>query len=126
MRSGWSLYKYEGQWYKQKFVEAILSDNKLAIDIAAEEGDTVTVTAVSTDGVTYKGDYRYREGSYSNGEVSLERYRGPSGDILAGEWQDARGSPHASRPKRASNFATTARPALPAPRRTSALARTRS
>jgi hypothetical protein len=91
MRSGWSLYKYEGQWYKQEFIEAILSDNKLAIDIAAKEGDTVTVTAVSTDGVRYKGDYRYREGSYSNGEVSLERYRGPSGDILAGEWQEAGG-----------------------------------
>ena len=91
MRSGWSLYKYEGQWYKQEFVEAVLSDNKLAIDIAVKEGDTVTVTAVSTDGVTYQGDYRYREGSYSNGEVSLERYQGPSGDILAGEWREAGG-----------------------------------
>jgi len=52
MRSGWSLYKYEGQWYKQEFVEAILSDNKLAIDIAAEDGDTVTATAGPTDGGT--------------------------------------------------------------------------
>ena len=45
MRSGWSLYQYEGQWYKHDFAEAILSDNKLAIDIPVEEGDTVTVTA---------------------------------------------------------------------------------
>lgn len=90
-RSGWSLYEYEGQWYKHEFAEAMLSDKKLTIDIAVDEGDTVTVTAVSTDGITYKGDYRYREGSYSNGEVSLERYRGPSGDILAGEWQEAGG-----------------------------------
>src|SRR2546430_17483843 len=77
MRSGWSLYKYEGQWYKQKFVEAILSDNKLAIDIAAEEGDTVTVTAVSTDGVTYKGDYRYREGSTRTAKCRLSDIGGP-------------------------------------------------
>jgi hypothetical protein len=91
MRSGWSLYKYEGQWHKHDFTEAILDANKLAIDIAVEEGDTVTVTAVSTDGVKYKGDYRYREGSYSNGEVWFERYRGTLGDILAGEWREAGG-----------------------------------
>lgn len=91
VRTGWSLYEYEGEWYKHQFVEAILSDNKLAIDIPVEEGDTVAVTAVSTDGVTYEGDYRYREGSYSNGEVSLERYRGPSGDLLSGEWREAGG-----------------------------------
>mgnify|MGYP001579194464 CR=1 FL=1 len=91
MRSGWSLYKYEGQWFKHECPEAILSENKLAIDIAVEEGETVTVTAVSTDGVRYKGDYRYREGSYSNGEVSLERFKGPTGDVLVGEWREAGG-----------------------------------
>jgi len=91
MPSGWTLYQYEGRWFEKEFDEAELSDNRLVVDIEADEGDTVTVTAVSKDGATYKGDYRYREGSASNGEVWFERYRGPAGDVFVGEWREAGG-----------------------------------
>ncbi|MBI4401188.1 MAG: hypothetical protein HY581_06115 [Nitrospirae bacterium] len=91
MRSGWSLYHYEQQWYRHELADAQLSDSRLTFDINVEDGDVVTVTAISTDGMTYKGDYRYREGSYSNGEVCLERYKGPAGDVLVGEWREAGG-----------------------------------
>lgn len=91
MRRGWTLYQHEGRWCEAVFSEAEVSDTRLVVDIEAEEGDTITVTATSTDGARYRGDYRYREGSYSNGEVSLERYRGPSGDLFVGERREAGG-----------------------------------
>lgn len=91
MRNGWSLYHYEGQWHRHEFQEADLSDTKLTLEITIEDGDTVTVTASSRDGVRYQGDYRYREGSYSNGEVLFERFKGPAGDVLVGEWREAGG-----------------------------------
>ncbi len=91
MRKGWSLYQYEGHWHRHEFQGSSLSDTKLAIEIAIEDGETVTVTASSGDGVRYRGDYRYREGSYSNGEVFFERYKGPAGDLLVGEWREAGG-----------------------------------
>jgi len=91
MGNGWSLYHYEGQWHRHEFHEASLSDSKLVIEIAIEDGETVTVTASSRDGVRYQGDYRYREGSYSNGEVLFERFKGPAGDVLVGEWREAGG-----------------------------------
>jgi hypothetical protein len=37
----------------------------------------------------YTGDYRYREGSNSNGDVQLERYKGPTGDVFVGEWSES-------------------------------------
>ena len=88
MPDGWSLSKYDGRWSEEAFSDGLLSDTKLVIDLD-REGDTVTVTAVSTDGVMYKGDYRYREGSHSNGDVQLERYKGPTGDVFVGEWSES-------------------------------------
>ena len=81
---GWSLYKHDGEWHEAEVPQADISDAKLALDIEAE-GDTVAVMATSTDGVRYTGDYRYRDGSYSNGEVSFDRYKGPAGDVFVGE-----------------------------------------
>ena len=88
---GWSLYKYEEQWFEHELVEGELSDRKLTFDLDVEEGDRVMVTAVSADGSRYQGDYRYREGSYSNGEVAFDRYRGPGGEVFVGEWHEAGG-----------------------------------
>ena len=82
----WSLSQYGGKWHQDELSQATISDTKIVIDIELkEEADTVTVTATSTDGVRYKGDYRYHEGSDSNGEVYFERYKGPSGEVLVGE-----------------------------------------
>lgn len=93
MGAGWSLSKYEGQWHEEACLEAFVTDAKLSLEIEdRDEGDTVSVTAVSTDGIQYRGDYRYREGSQSNGEVSLERYKGPMGDVFIGVWKEAGGS----------------------------------
>ena len=61
------------------------------VSLDVEEGDRVTVTAVSADGNCYEGDYRYREGSSSNGEVAFDRYRGPGGEVFLGEWHEAGG-----------------------------------
>lgn len=88
MRKGWSLYKYEDQWHQETFSEAVLSEKSLVIELE-RDGDTVTLTTVSNDGVRYKGDYRYREGSNSNGEVSFDRYQGPKGDVFVGEWKES-------------------------------------
>jgi hypothetical protein len=88
---GWSLYHYDGRWFEHEFAEVDVSDRKLTFDLDVEEGDTVTVTAVSTDGGRYRGDYRYREGSDSNGEVAFDRYRGPAGEVFIGEWHEAGG-----------------------------------
>lgn len=86
MDSRWSLRQYESGWREERCAEASLSDTKLAIEILDGEGDTITVTAASPDGVRYTGDYHYREGSYSDGEVLFERYKAPCGDVLVGEW----------------------------------------
>jgi hypothetical protein len=93
MEKGWSLYKHQDQWHEEICSAATVTDAKLSLEIEdQEEGDTVTVTAVSTDGVRYQGDYRYREGSQSNGEVRLERYTGRSGEVFVGTWLEAGGS----------------------------------
>lgn len=89
MASGWTLYESEERWYHYDFTDAALSDGKLTIEIPVEDGDTVMLTAASPDGVTYRGDYRYREGSQSNGEIRLDRFSGPAGDVLVGTWQEA-------------------------------------
>jgi hypothetical protein len=89
MSAGWSLFKD----HKEACLEASVTDGRLSVDIEdREEGDTVSVTATSSDGIRYRGDYRYREGSQSNGEVSLERHKGPRGDVFKGVWKEAGGS----------------------------------
>ena len=86
MACGWSLCTYDGKWHEDTCVQASLTDSKLVIDIEVKhDADVITVTASSTDGVRYTGDYRYREGSDSNGLAYFERYQGPSGQILIGE-----------------------------------------
>ncbi len=92
MLKGWTLYKHEGRWIEQECADAALSDSKFTVDIEAEEGDTITITARSQDGIRYRGDYRYREGSFSNGEVNLVRYQSPLGDALIGTRQEAGGT----------------------------------
>lgn len=91
MPGGWTLYHYEGKWYEKEFVEVEVSHTRLVVEIEAEEEDIVTITATSKDGVTYRGDYRYREGSSSNGEVLFERFRSSAGDVLIGEWHEGGG-----------------------------------
>ena len=92
MRNEWSLYKDQDQWHEENCSEVTVSDTKLSLDIEDQnEGDIVTVTAASTDGIRYRGDYRYREGSQSNGEVFLERYKGPACDVFIGRWREAGG-----------------------------------
>lgn len=88
MSSSWSLYKYEGQWHEERLAEASVTDAKLDLEVE-RDGDTVTVTARSEDGVAYAGDYRYREGSNSNGEVRFTRYVSGSGAVLVGEWKES-------------------------------------
>ena len=86
MASGWSLSQYGGAWHEGACVQANITDSKLVIDIEVKEDvDTITVTASSSDGVRYTGDYRYREGSDSNGLAYFERFQGPTGQILVGE-----------------------------------------
>jgi hypothetical protein len=82
--SGWSLCRFEGAWHHDAVSQASIADDRIVIELE-QEGDTVTVTAKSTDGIRYAGDYRYREGSYSNGEVFFERFTGPAGHVFVGE-----------------------------------------
>ncbi len=91
MRAGLSLHKSNDHWHEAEVTEASVSDTHLTVDVEAPEGDTVTVTATSTDGVRYKGDYRYREGSNSNWEVVFERHKGQSSEVMVGEWRQAGG-----------------------------------
>lgn len=94
MASGWSLSHYGGQWHEDECAQASVSDARLAIDIEVkEDADTITVTASSSDGVRYTGDYRYREGSDSNGLVSFERFQGPTGQVLVGERREVGRTP---------------------------------
>ena len=86
-----SLYELAQEWHEAKVTEASVTDRNLTVEVEAPEGDTVTVTATSTDGVRYKGDYRYREGSNSNGEVVFERHKGESSSVMVGEWREAGG-----------------------------------
>jgi len=88
MRDGWTLYKYENQWHELHFSGASLSDGQLVVELATAE-DIVTVMAHSKDGIRYDGDYRYRDGSYSNGDVTFERFRSAAGDVLVGEWRES-------------------------------------
>ncbi len=88
MRKGWTLYKYEGHWHELTFSGGSLSDSQLVVELETGE-DTVTVTARSQDGLRYEGDYRSRDGSCSNGDVTFERFRGPAGDVLIGEWRES-------------------------------------
>ena len=88
MLTGWSLYKYDGQWHEESLSEASLSDTSLVIELN-RDSDTVTLTTASKDGIRYSGDYRYREGSNSNGEAYFDRYQGPKGDVFVGEWKES-------------------------------------
>lgn len=92
MGNGWSLHKYHDQWYEEPCLAGTVNDAKLSINIEDQsEGDVVTVSASSMDGIHYQGDYRYREGSQSNGEVFVERYRGQAGDVFIGIRREAGG-----------------------------------
>lgn len=88
MSSSWSLHRYEGQWREEPLTEASLTEAKLELELE-RDGDTVNVTARSQDGVAYVGDYRYREGSNSNGEARFTRYTSGSGAVLVGEWKES-------------------------------------
>jgi hypothetical protein len=86
MACGWSLSQHGGTWHEDACAQVSITDSKLVIDIEVkEDADTITVTASSTDGVRYAGDYRYREGSDSNGLAYFERYQGLTGQVLIGE-----------------------------------------
>jgi len=86
MAIGWSLSQYGGTWHEDECSQASITDSRLVVDIEVkEDADTITVTASSTDGVRFTGDYRYREGSDSNGLAYFERYQGPTGQVLIGE-----------------------------------------
>ena|SRR6185295_4308268 len=88
---GRSLYRYEGRWCEHDLDEVASSHQALAFSFDVEDGDSITVAATSADGHRYRGEYRYREGSCSNGEVLFDRYRGPTGEVFAGEWLEAGG-----------------------------------
>ncbi len=96
MATGWSLSHYGGAWHEHECSQTSVSDSKLVIGIAVkEDADTITVTASSTDGVRYTGDYRYQEGSDSNGEAYFERYKGPAGEVFVGERREIGRAPSA-------------------------------
>ncbi len=88
MPKGWSLYKNEGTWLEEECAKVECSDAGLVFEIE-RDGDIVAVSTQSPDGNTYQGDYRYREGSNSNGEVVLARYKGTTGDVFIGEWKES-------------------------------------
>ena len=85
---GWSLQKYEGAWLEEQPSAAAFTDSVLEVELE-RDGDTVSLTARSSDRVAYHGDYRYREGSNSNGEASFVRYDGPAGAAFVGEWKES-------------------------------------
>lgn len=88
MKRGWSLRKFEGKWCEEEFSTAILAENILDLEIP-DDGDTIEVRAVSGDGgLTLTGTYHFREGSYSDGVVTFQRYKGAQGEILVGEWKE--------------------------------------
>lgn len=84
MSQGWSLCRFEGTWHQDEVSGATIGDDRIVIELE-READTITVTAKSTDGHRYAGDYRYREGSESNGEVFFERFTAEGGDVFVGE-----------------------------------------
>jgi hypothetical protein len=84
MPQGWSVCRFEGAWHQDAVSQAAIADDRLVLEIERED-DTITVTATSADGCRYAGDYRYRQGSESNGEACFERFRGAGGDVLVGE-----------------------------------------
>ena len=87
MFESWSIYKDEGEWYEnQTCGQPILTDSRFAIDVTDSEGLRCTVSATSQDGVRYSGTYRYTEGAYPEGQVIFHRFKGPDGDVMAGEW----------------------------------------
>lgn len=88
MSSSWSLQKYESQWREEPLTQASLTDAKVELELE-RDGDTVSVAARSHDAVEYAGDYRYREGSNSNGEVRFTRYTSGNGAVLFGEWKES-------------------------------------
>ena len=88
---GRSLYRFEGQWFEHELAEIESSDRTLTFALDVEDGDQVQVTATSADGHRYGGEYRYREGSNSNGEVFFNRHRGLAGEVFVGEWMEAGG-----------------------------------
>ena len=93
MINGWSLFEYEGEWNEdRKCSQGIISDVKFSLDIHDNEGDVVTISAHSADGFSYHGDYRYRKGSYPNGKVVLERFKGGNSEAFIGEWIEGVGS----------------------------------
>ena len=76
-----SLYELTQQWHEAKVTEARVSDTNLTVEVEASEGDIVTVTATSTDGVRYKGEYRpilcplRTVGRYSRGHGGVRHHK---------------------------------------------------
>ena len=86
---GFSLYEDKGEWYEDESIkQLILSETRLGLDIEDGEGDIVTVSAQSSDGSIFHGDYRYKKRSYPDGKVRFERYIGQDGSVLFGEWNE--------------------------------------
>lgn len=88
MPAGWSLVNQAGRWREEPLAQASLTESGLEVELH-RDGDTVTVAARSENGTDYRGDYRYREGSESNGEVRLSRYRNDTGNVLVGTWKES-------------------------------------
>lgn len=89
---GRSLHRYEGRWHEHDLEDTVGTDQSLTFSLDVEDGDRITVAATSIDGHRYLGEYRYREGGCSNGEVLFDRYRGPAGEVFVGEWLEAGGA----------------------------------
>lgn len=87
MKRGWSIRKFEEKWHEEEFLNGTATENDLALDIP-DDGDTIEIRASSHDGLTFIGIYHFREGSYSDGEVTFERYKGCQGEVLIGQWKE--------------------------------------
>ena len=88
MSPGWSVQKYEEQWHEEQLSTVSITESLAEVELE-RDGDVVSLTLRSEDGLSYRGDYRYREGSNSNGEARFVRYTNVAGTVFVGQWKES-------------------------------------
>lgn len=89
--TGRSLYRYHGEWFEEKVIEAIVTDTHIGVDIDSQGEDgnkeTLTIKADSVNnGGNFSGAYTPARSTYLPGKVEFKKYQSSQGFMFSGFW----------------------------------------
>lgn len=82
-RSGESSYKYKDEWITVRFVGAVLTDTRFAVELPDPRYGGVIKLCINLQGRSYRGVYEYISGPYKgcNGTLQLGRENHDDGSV---------------------------------------------